>query len=323
MNRITLTKEQMANYLAVVDENERYRQLSLTQKEAMIRRWMTATFLDLRCDWAFKRVMQDPELLMLLLNDFLPETITEVQYLHNEPSLIDRDEKQVIMDVICTVNNGRRFIVEMQQFKKSDFRARMFYYGASLVRSQLKSGDKYDSLKPVYVICFMDFKLRHPDDKLVYRYWMEELESHEPYGKWLSIYLCELPRLQKSAMAEMNNVESWFHILRESVTFAGIPEDMDSRFAKVLLASMMNTVPENEKLEYLRAMTEDEERLEYGRDRYEDGLSEGMEKGIKEGIEKKARATALTMLSDGVSIVQIARWTGLPEDEIQQLSASV
>ena len=60
--------------------------------------------------------------------------------------------------------------------------------------------------------------------------------------------------------------------------------------------------------------------LEEGR---EEGREEGEEKGLKKGLqagkEEKARQIALKMLSAGFSIPEIARFTDLSPDAIEQL----
>ena len=52
---------------------------------------------------------------------------------------------------------------------------------------------------------------------------------------------------------------------------------------------------------------------------YQDILEEGEEKGRQEGKEEKARQIALKMLSAGFSIAEIARFTDLSPDAIEQL----
>ena len=60
--------------------------------------------------------------------------------------------------------------------------------------------------------------------------------------------------------------------------------------------------------------------LEEGR---EEGREEGEEKGLKKGLqagkEEKARQIALKMLSAGVPISEIARFTDLSPDVIEEL----
>ncbi|MFM6434140.1 MAG: hypothetical protein ACKPGW_02850 [Microcystis panniformis] len=59
-----------------------------------------------------------------------------------------------------------------------------------------------------------------------------------------------------------------------------------------------------------------QEALEEGR---EEGREEGEEKGRQEGQEEKARQIALKMLSAGFSIPEIARFTDLSPNAIEQL----
>ncbi|MCA2592232.1 flagellar assembly protein H, partial [Microcystis aeruginosa CS-558/01A06] len=51
----------------------------------------------------------------------------------------------------------------------------------------------------------------------------------------------------------------------------------------------------------------------------EEGREEGEEKGLQKGKEEKARQIALKMLSAGFSIPEIARFTDLSPDAIEQL----
>ena len=303
----TLSEAKMRQYIAEGNKNKRFRGLPEERKEQIVQQVLSTEFLDLRCDWAFKYVLSDHELLLILLNDFLPENIASVVSVSNEPKRLNSTEKTVLMDIVARTEDGREIVIEMQRFKKTDFKARMFYYGAAMVRSQLKRGRYYGKLKPVYVLCFMDFKLKHLRNQLLYKYRMMEQESHEVYGDWLSIYLCELPRLQKIAMSEMNYVEGWMHIIRESSTFAGKPEGMNERFDRVVEAARLKKVPENEQMDYFKAMISDDERLEYGEDRYAEGKAEG----------KAEMAKALKEL--GVKPDTISRASGLSKEEIAAL----
>ena len=51
----------------------------------------------------------------------------------------------------------------------------------------------------------------------------------------------------------------------------------------------------------------------------EKGRQEGEEKGLKKGKEEKARQIALKMLSAGFPVPEIARFTDLSPDAIEQL----
>ena len=52
---------------------------------------------------------------------------------------------------------------------------------------------------------------------------------------------------------------------------------------------------------------------------YQEALEEGEEKGLQKGKEEKARQIALKMLSAGFYIPEIARFTDLSPDAIEEL----
>jgi predicted transposase/invertase (TIGR01784 family) len=49
------------------------------------------------------------------------------------------------------------------------------------------------------------------------------------------------------------------------------------------------------------------------------GREEGIQKGREEGLKQKARETAKRMISDGIELNVIAKYTGLTEEEIKNL----
>ncbi len=330
-NENTLTPEQYATYEAIVNEIEKYRSLSPEEKEALILDIVSRPFIDLLCDWAFKHVFgHHPELLIMLLDDILPENITGLTYLPNESDRWKGDDKNVIMDVLCETSEGKKIIVEMQQQDRCWLKNRMLFYGASMLAGQLSVSDSYGQLKAVYVVCLMDFKLKHDDDRLIYAYQMRERESHELYGELLSIYLCELPRLTEKALSQMNPVEAWFHILKNSATFTTVPEGLDPRLSPVMEAARSMKLSNEDKLQYFRAMVSEEDRKEIAQAYLERGFEQGMEQGLKQGLEQGLEqgsseeriATARRMLANGYGLNDIAAITTLSPDEIRTLTTN-
>ena len=319
---LKMTPAQMRKFVAIVNEVERYRDISEKEKEQLVLSILDHPYMDLRCDWAFKHVMKNTEILKMLLNDFLPEEIESVEPQSNEIDKMRPDDKNVIMDVLCHTADGKEFIVEMQRKKKTTFKNRMLYYGASMLHAQLKPREPYSALKPVYVICFMDFKMHHETDQLVYRYSLCEQASGERYNDLLSIYFCELPRLQATAIEGLDPVQSWFYILVNMRIFAGKPEDMGKRYAAVAEEARMPGFPEEEELtKYFRNMITEEERLDIGTAYYEDGFNDGMEKGKAEGEANAMQKMAQRMLKAGEQPSRVAEFTGLSLEEILALQA--
>ena len=52
---------------------------------------------------------------------------------------------------------------------------------------------------------------------------------------------------------------------------------------------------------------------------FEQGMEQGIEKGMEQGIEKGQKALVLNMLAKGLSVQEIAKWTGLKPQQISKL----
>ena len=317
MNPYELTPEQLKQYIAVLDAAESYRDLSDDEKEHIVRAIMERPYMDLRSDFAFKHVFRDMNLLKMLLEDVLPESIVSVEpldHLEALPNEIDKmrpDDKNIIMDVLAKTKDDREIIIEMQRRNKSSFKSRMLYYGASMLHGQLKSTDPYSKLRPVYVLCFMDFKLQHISDQLLYHYTLMEVNSAERYGNHLSIFLFELKRLNKKELKGLSPLESWLFILKNMGTFAGKPEDMGTRYCAVAEAARMHELPDKDKLRYLTDMISEEEILDMREATLEEGRAE---QRLEDAIDH-----AKGMLKHGIEVDVISDVTGLSVEEIQTL----
>ena len=317
MKTTTLTAEQFAQYEAIVNEYDRYRKLSQEEKEDLIIRIATSTYIDLMCDWAFKHVFGHNENnLMLLLNDILPEEIVHIEYDPNEVDMWKGDDKKVIMDVLCHTKDGRKFIVEMQRGDRAYLRKRLLFYSSAMLYTQLKRGDSYGKLMPVYVICFMNFRLKHSTDKLIYHYLLRE-ETGESYStpNVMDIYLCELPRLASRPGKSLTPIEVWFDILQNMRNFASKPELYGSRYDSIFEASRQSPIPEKDKLQYFRSMFDDDIRSYLTDEDRQEIAEEFYAKGVEQGIEQ----VAIKLKQSGTPVETICQATGLTAEQVAAL----
>ena len=319
MKEYELTPAQLKQYVDALDAVERYRDLSDEEKELIVKAILEHPYMDLKNDWAFKHVFRDMKLLKMLLEDVLPEEILSVEPLNELealPNEIDRlrpNDKNIIMDVLVKTKDNREIIIEMQRKNKDSFKNRMMYYGASMLHGQLKPKDKYGKLRPVYVLCFMDFTLKHETDQLMYHYAMREVNSGERYGNQLSIFLFELNRLKKKELAGLSPIESWLFILKNMGNFAGKPEDMGSRYSAIAEAAKMYDLPDRDKLKYLQNMISEEEIMDMRIATLEEGREEERARSLKEKIEM-----AKAMLADGImDIEQVCKYTQLTPEQLK------
>ena len=320
-----LTTEQLRQFEAIVDDFEKCRGLSQEEKELLIKQIMSDTFMDLRCDWAFKHLLRDNTILKMLLNDVLPEEIDEVELLPNEVDRFFSDDKNATMDVVCRSHKPREksFIVEIQRKRQRSLRDRMLYYGAASLAKQVKRGEPYRKLQPVYVICFLDEVYQHTADQLVYNYSLREESTGELYSDLLRIYFFELPRLQKENMKGLSPMEGWLFLLRNLHNFADTPEGMDKHFEPVVQAARMKDMPSKEQLQYFRAMISEETKQDYYLGGYDAGIEEGMQKGMEKGREEgraeERRANAKAFLDAGFPAETVSAVLGISLEELAKL----
>jgi predicted transposase/invertase (TIGR01784 family) len=328
-----LTDEDFLLYRSMVDEHERCAALSDLQKRELLEGILCRPYMDLLCDWAFKHVFgHDKEALMMLLRDILQLDIIDLEYDANEIDRTHADAKAATMDVVCQLANGDRVIVEMQREWRDDFRERMFFYGSASSIEPVKRGGDYTDIRTVYLICFSNFVLKHtvcPKDKLIFVYEFLERETGEPYGEhpYFSIHLCELPRLAKSDMSEMNPVEQWFHLLKNIRTFALNPKGIPSRYHRVLKSAQLAHISDEDKQKYLKSMLTEYDEKMISQGNYKLGFSDGEEVGIQKGraegrAEGKAERNvelAKEMLADNEPMQKIIKFSHLTEEQIKAL----
>ncbi|HCQ72239.1 MAG TPA: hypothetical protein DIT75_02400, partial [Rikenellaceae bacterium] len=163
--------------------------MSEEEKDTYAQSLATPEYLDLTCDWAFKYLFQNHhDMLIMLLNDILQENITSIEFRNTELAKDAQHDKRILFDLLCQTPTGT-ILVEMQKALRSDQRDRLFFYGSRLVNRQVEEGDKEYALTPVKVICIMNYEDAHldsPEDKILYHYRIQEVETSEPFGDQIS-----------------------------------------------------------------------------------------------------------------------------------------
>ena len=87
-------------------------------------------------------------------------------------------------------------------------------------------------------------------------------------------------------------------------------------------ADLSNFAPE-EKIKYLSDMTTERDirnQIAYAKDKgIEQGRQEGIEQGIEQGVAQGKAEIAKAMLSDGMDIALVVKYSGLSPEEIKSL----
>ena len=194
-------------------------------------------------------------------------------------------KKKIILDVHVKDENGQLFCIEMQTTFSETEKKRFEFYGARALNDQLNSGEKYELLKPVHQIIFID---EYPwnNQNLMNHYQMRtekgEVENKKALIKRSYIHLPVINELvRKQGILKLNDFEQLCFLFENNENDAILKTK--ERLVKVFVEKYKE-MQKNDKL-WSTAMA-----IQMGEARYRNGLNdsykEGLEKGIEQGIEK-------------------------------------
>ena len=194
-------------------------------------------------------------------------------------------KKKIILDVHVKDENGQLFCIEMQTtFTETELK-RFEFYGARALNDQLNSGEKYELLKPVHQIIFID---EYPwnNQNLMNHYQMRtekgEVENKKALIKRSYIHLPVINELvRKQGILKLNDFEQLCFLFENNENDAILKTK--ERLVKVFMEKYKE-MQKNDKL-WSTAMA-----IQMGEARYRNGLNdsykEGLEKGLEQGLEK-------------------------------------
>ena len=124
--------------------------------------------LNLNNAFLFPAALEDPETCRLVLECITEETVGELKIKAEYTKLYNSELKYIRLDVYARdVVTEVSYDLEMQNKDEYNLPLRSRYYQAQIDVTNLKPGDEYKDLKPLYVIFICNFD---PFDKEFYRY---------------------------------------------------------------------------------------------------------------------------------------------------------
>ena len=117
--------------------------------------------------------------------------------------------------------------------------------------------------------------------------------------------------------------EKWLYLLRHTTLLDSIPDgyQSDRTFTTYFEACERAGYSKEEEQRYITDMMNDWDIANAKREACEEARAEGRAKGLAEGEAKKQREIAKKMLSDGMGIDVISKYTSLSEEEIKSLQS--
>lgn len=289
-------------------------------------------YIDPRTDFGFKFLFGTPmnkDLLIGFLNALFhgTHTITDLTYLNGEQLGIHKEDRRAIFDVYCEAENGEKFIVEMQNVFQQFFKDRSVYYSTFPIREQAQRGEWDYRLEAVYTVGILNFVF--DEDKNSKDYYHHEVKLMDVntkkvfYDKLTFIYL-ELPKFTKTEHELETLFEKWVFVLKNLSRLLERPAALQERvFNRLFEAASIARFTPKQLREYedsVKAYRDIVNAVNTARiEGREEGREDGLEEGIAKGERKKQIEIARQMRTDGIPMDAILKYTGLSEQDINEL----
>ena len=302
-----------------------------------------APFVNLRSDVGFKAVFADrnnKDILIGVLNQILPpeariEDIKE--YSDREQRRDVPYGKKTVLDLVCVDRDDRTFVVEMQASEEDFFFERCVYYASGLYHLELSDGVRYKGLRPVYVVSFLNYRLRHDDESLwdtdhfISHWRFTEKRTGMVADQTISVIFVEMTLFTKTLEECVTEFDRLFYIFKNSDGFQRIPEWIEEAGGisrRIAEACEVAAFDKEKKLKYeidkmnewdIQAQKEYavrkglEEGLQKG---LQKGLREGREEGLEQGREETRLSIARKLFEAGTPVDVIVNCTGVDDGTI-------
>jgi predicted transposase/invertase (TIGR01784 family) len=125
------------------------------------------------------------------------------------------ENKLSILDIRAVDQRGAIYDVEMQLSTHSGLVKRIVFYGCEVYAGQLKAGDDYSLLKPVYSICLLEGQLWDDSSKVHHAFRLVDEDSGRLLDETLEIHTLELGwyNLQESEIETASLLDRWLYWL--------------------------------------------------------------------------------------------------------------
>ena len=285
-----------------------------------------AKFINPFTDIGFKRIFGQEiskPVLIAFLNALLDgeRKIVDLQYLDKEQHGETIDNRSLIYDVYCKLDNGEYIIVEMQNKSQPFFKNRSIYYISRSISRQGEPGNDwvYD-IKAVYIIALLNF---HRDDiskEFRTDVALMDMKHKTLFSDKMRLIYLQLPYFMKELDECQTLFEKLIYVLKHMDVLKRMPWlAQDAVFQKLASIADVASLTQQERIAYDENLRIYRDNIAVFEGQYLEGLEKGLEKGEAKGRAEAMMENARRMKADGMASALIAKYTGLSVNEIEQL----
>ncbi|MDF2052864.1 Rpn family recombination-promoting nuclease/putative transposase [Priestia megaterium] len=290
---------------------------------------MSTKLVNLRIDFAFKQLFGtkgSEDILIGFLNAVLEKSleapITSLQLEDPHLHKAYEDDKLSILDLLATLSNGTQVNIEIQLRNTHDMVKRSLYYWSKLYTSQMQEGMPYRALRKTITINLLDFILFSSDEEFQTTGQLWDTTKQRVLSDDIEIHFVEIPKLVKQWREE--KVNPWENAFVRWILL--LPAHEDEHLTQTLEEIAMNQDPILQKAMHkwenmshdssFRSAYEAREKLLLDE---QAKLAHAREEGLEEGVEKGKLQLIRSMYENGMTLDDIAKFTGLNIEEIRRV----
>ncbi len=248
------------------------------------------------------------------------------------------DDKFNRVDIKAKNTKGDIILIEIQNTRELYYLERVLYGVAKAVTEHLHLGQDYSGVKKVYSISILYFDigvgtdyLYHGQNQFVGVHTHDHLQVNtKERGAIVKRLPSEifpeyiLVRVNEFDKVAVTPLEEWVRYLKDGIITSGTTAPGLEEAREKLRYYSMSPEERYAYDEHLNAIMIQNDVLSTAKfEGREEGLAEGREEGLIEGREEgrveERLETARRMRSDGLSMEMVVRYTGLSEEEINNL----
>ena len=284
-------------------------------------------YLNPKADLTFKLVFAEhKDLMMSLLNALLPlaedAPITSIEYENPELVPEQRGRKNSIVDVRCTDERGRKFLVEMQMTWDDEFKKRVIMNASKAVMKQVGKAELFTLIQPVFSLNLLNEKMQgEKPDEFYHDYAILNVDHPECSLDYLRFVFVELPKFKPRNITEKKMAVLWLRFLTEiNEDTVEAPQELleNAEISKALGIVEKSAMNESQLYEYEMFWDEVNRAQVLKESNYNRGREEGREEE-RERARKEKLDSARSLKENGVPTDIIAKSLGLTAEEIAVL----
>jgi len=275
-------------------------------------------YIDPLVDFAFKKIFgsePNKDILIAFLNEVFKgrKHIADLVYNKNEHPGDLTDEGSAIFDLLCTGDNGEKFLIEVQRGKQGRFKERALFYASRLISDQAPKGKRtewgYDITEVYLVALLEDFTLQgNPPGKYLHNICLCNVETGEIFYDKLGYTYIELRNFVKTDAELETDLDKWLYFLKNMPGLSKLPVYLRKPvFEKLFNIAEYSNLTKEEKAMYDSSM------------KYKWDNKNVLDYAVKEAKLEEARKIARELKKEGLSVEFIAKSTSLSIEEIEKL----